>query len=183
MFEDQSLVKANGEMQEGSQVQEKDRTSDKTRKMKIEMRAATEMKDAASRLTRYDILSQERSPGRVMKPRRCTPSKISKISNVRKLKKLFEFESSSSPTKGCLELLQQPGKGLNLVNLTTTTGCSRKGPTLCVSQPGGSLWTGPRQAEMGGLQLSRDWHIQPRLGSGGPIRSAVSGTGLEESKK
>ena len=27
-FEDQTLVKANGEMQEGSQVQEKDRTSD-----------------------------------------------------------------------------------------------------------------------------------------------------------
>ena len=182
-FEDQSLVKANGEMQEGSQVQEKDRTSDKTRKKKTEMRAATEMKDAASRLTRYDILSQERSPGRVMKPRRCTPSKISKISNVRKLKKFFESESLSSPTKGYLELLPQPGKGLNLVNLTTTTGCSRNGPKLCVSQPGGSLWTGPRQAEMEGLQLSRDWHSQPRLGSGGPIGSAVSGTGLEESKK
>ena len=74
-------------------------------------------------------------------------------------------------------------KGLNLVNLTTTTGCSRNGPKLCVSQPGGSLWTGPRQAEMEGLQLSRDWHSQPRLGSGGPIGSAVSGTGLEESKK
>ena len=102
---------------------------------------------------------------------------------MRKLKTLFEFESSSLPTKGCLELLQQPGKGLNLVNLTTTTGCSRNGPKLCVSQPGGSLWTGPRQAEMGGLQLSGDWHSQPRLGSGGPIRSAVSGTGLEENKK
>ena len=146
-------------------VNEKDLSTDKFPDVKDEMRAVRERKDAATRLTRSRILSQERFPGggKVMKPKRGTPNKLN---NVKKLRKIFEISSSSPATEGYVELLSQSNKGLNPTNLSTTTGCTRLKPKFCVSQPGGGTQTGPRQDGLLELQLSQDWPSQNRLGLG-----------------
>ena len=102
------------EMQKEEEEDRKDVTPGKRLRKMREMRCAAArcvpvmMKDAF-RLTRNKRLSQERSPGgggRVMKKKRCLPRKITKISHVSTLKQLFEHASTSSLTRGGMELLQ-----------------------------------------------------------------------------
>jgi hypothetical protein len=85
-----------------------------------------------------------------MKPKRETPSKLT---NVRKLRKMFELDASS-PTRGCTELLTQPSVGLNPGNTSTTTGCAGLELKICVDQPRRGVQIGPRQTEELGLRLS-----------------------------
>ena len=142
----------------------KDLDSNQDGKMGHEMRTVTEMKDAARRLTKSEMLSHKRSPGggRVMKSNRETPSKLN---NVRKLRKMFELDASS-PTRGCTELLTQPSVGLNPGNPSTTTRCAGLELKICVDQPRRGVQTGPRQTGELGLRLSQDWSSQTRLGLG-----------------
>ena len=102
-----------------------------------------------------------------MKTRKGTPKKIP---NVKKLRKLFETETSisvstSSPTRGRVELLPQLCKGLTTnLNPSTTKRCARLWMTFCVDQPGGGTQTGPRQDKHVGFPLDPDWLSQARLG-------------------
>ena len=106
----------------------KDQTPRKIHRRLEEMRAKPVLMKDAVRSTRSDTLSQERSPGlggRVMiKKTRCTPQKIRKISQVSTLKHFFENATTSSLTRGPLELLLQSTQGFNLnpgARATTTT--------------------------------------------------------------
>jgi hypothetical protein len=98
----------------------------------------------------------------VIKPKRGTPSKLN---NVKKLRKIFEMDSSSSPrTRGYIELLSQSNRGFNPVNLSTTTGCAKLKLKFCVGQQEGGTQTGPRQDGKLEIRLSQDWPSQTRLG-------------------
>ena len=114
-----------------------------------------------------------------MKKKRCTPRKIKKITNVSILKQLFENASTtSSLTRGGMELLQQPSQGFNLTNLgstTITTGDTRHGRKDRVSQSDNLIQTGPRQAEILDFGVGQDWRIQARLVGGEPMGDAVPG--------
>ena len=133
--DDQRRKKAS-DAENKNNVNKKDLSTDKFPEVKDEMSAVRERKDAATRLTRSRILSQERSPGggKVMKPKGGTPNKLN---NVKKLSKIFEITSSSPATEGYVELLSQSNKGHNQTNLSTTMGCTRLKPKFRVGQPGG----------------------------------------------
>ena len=98
-----------------------------------------------------------------MKILRCTPQKIRKISQVSTLKHFFENATTSSLTRGPLELLLQSTQGFNLnlgARATTTTRDAMYSRIVCASQSDEPIRTGPRQTAFLGLSLSQDWTNQ-----------------------
>ena len=97
----------------------------------------------------YKMPGQGGSPirgggGRVMKPKRGTPSKL----NFRKKIQIFENRASQGLTRGYFELLSQSGLGLNPTNLTAggVGGGEVLNSEICVDQPEGGTQTRPRGA-------------------------------------
>ena len=180
-----NILPTGEEMQEEEEDDRKDVTPGKRLGKKREMRCKPIMMKDAVRLTRNDRLSQERSPGgggRVMKKKRCTPRKITKISHVSTMKHLFENASTSSLTRGGVELLQQPSQGFNLPGATTTTTRdARNGRKDCVSESDALIQTGPRQTVKLDFGVGQDWRKQARLEGGEPMGDEMHhrvGTGV-----
>ena len=157
-------MKMQEEEEEINKAGKDDATSAKLGKNMSEIRMGpTETSDAVRRLARDSRPSLERSPvnrGRVMKKSKGTPHKI----NVKKIRELFEQKPASSPTKGYIELLQQPSKrDFNLLNLQTTTRCGQNSSRYCADQPQPGFQTRPRQAAGVGTEMCCDRPGQARL--------------------
>ena len=173
------------EMQEGRQKTESvvDRTPGKIRRGPSEMRATAGERKDASRAPRSKTPCRERSQGaggRVVKKVRCTPTKIRKISHVSTLKHFFEQCNVSPPTRGAIELLEQPSTQNFILNpgpTTTTTRDASFSRKDCVSQSGSPIQTGPRQTATSGASLSQDWPRHARFEEGEPMGDALTGLG------
>ena len=166
-----------GDVEEEKNKKKKNRTTPSSGKIRGEMHATAERKDAS--LIKSALLRHERSPmgGRVMKMRKGTPTKMQKVKSLRNL-----FENTSSPTKQVAELLLQ-SSGVNPFNLSTTTKCSRLELKICADQSDGGTQTGLRQE--GGLDLQQDcdWPSRARLVPVGPMGGELTGGMQNEEKR
>ena len=61
-----------------------------------------------------------------------------------------------------------------------TTATTTRDATICVSQSGGLLGTGPRQSATSGASTSQDWPRHARVVMGGPMGDALPWAGGEE---
>ena len=154
---------------EEEKKKKKNHTTPSSGKIRGEMHATAERKEAS--LIKSALLRHERSPmgGRVMKMRKGTPTKMQKVKSLRIL-----FENTSSPTKQVAELLLQ-SSGVNPFNLSTTTKCSRLELKICADQSDEGTQTGLRQEGRLDLQPDCDWPSQGSPEPVGPIGGEVPG--------
>ena len=152
---------------------QKDELCDQTGKLNNGAGRTVSRKDAVRGLARMH--SQERSPvGKVKKSKRGTAGKVGRVQTLQKVFEMGISGETSPTTMGLVELLPQlcvRVEKTNL-NLAITLGCARLKLRFCADQPEGGTQTGPRQEGGNGLQASRDWLSQTRLGPSGPTRGA-----------
>jgi hypothetical protein len=140
-YQDDLRRKTPGDVEE-EKKKKKNRTTPSSGKIRGEMHATAERKDAS--LINSVLLRHERSPmgRRVMKMRKGKPTKMQKVKSWRNL-----FENTSSPTEQVAELLLQ-SSGVNPFNLSTTTRLvlGRRGDWTCsqtvigLARAAWSLW-------------------------------------------
>ena len=131
---------------------------------KSEMHATTIERSAARLTPRSEMHCQERSlfSGRVVKTKRGTPAKLSRVKSLRKL---FEKENPSSPgkTRGSIELLLQSTLDINPFNLEANHTGTKQTQDIRVIQSRGGIGTGPRQPCGEEFRPECDWPSQASL--------------------
>ena len=98
----------------------------------------------------------------VVKTKRGTPAKLSRVKSLRKL---FEKENPSSPgkTRGSIELLLQSTLDINLFNLEANHTGTKQTQDIRVIQSRGGIGTGPRQPCGEEFRPECDWPSQASL--------------------
>ena len=132
------------------------------RSSNIPLRSTSEMHEprlaTLTAITKSEMRCQERSPGGGKISKTKIKSETPRKSKVKAMKKLFEQEQV---TGGTIELLFKANFNPNLG--AKHSGTKQK-DSICASQPGRGIQTGPRQPCRDGFRPDADWLSQPGLG-------------------